>query len=89
MMAYFHSLLRHLGPSPNINDDIEPSPAQDGITVEGDLDQLNGDFVRSDSLSVHQRADGACQLLNRRLNSSRHVLRPLVKVFGDVRVELR
>ena len=60
--------LRHL-PSPNTNDDIEQTPAQGGITVEGDLEQLNGDSVRSNSLSVHQRADGACQLLHRGLNS--------------------
>ena len=62
-------LLRHLAPPPNINDDIEQSPAQGGITVEGDLEQLNGDSVWSDSLSVCQRADGACQLLHRGLNS--------------------
>ena len=47
-------LLRHLAPLPNANDDIEQSPAQGGITVEGHLEQLNGDCVRSDSLSVHQ-----------------------------------
>ena len=45
-------MLRHLAPPPNTNDDIEQSPAQGGITVEGDLEQLNGDSVRSDSLSV-------------------------------------
>ena len=43
-------LLRHLAPSPNTNNDIEQSPAQGGITVGGDLEQLNGDSVRSDSL---------------------------------------
>ena len=31
-------LLRHLAPPPNTNDDIEQSPAQGGITVEGDLE---------------------------------------------------
>ena len=62
-------LLRHLAPPPNTNDDIERSPAQGGITVEGDLEQLNRDFVRSDSLSVRQRADGVCQLLHHGLNS--------------------
>ena len=62
-------LLRHLVPPPNTNDDIEHSPAQGGITVEGDLEQLDGDSVRSDSLSVRQRADGVCQLLYRELNS--------------------
>ena len=62
-------LLRHLAPRPNTNDDIEQSPPQGGITVEGDLEQLNGDSVRSDSLSVRQRADGVCQLLHRGLNS--------------------
>ena len=53
-------LLRHLDPPPNTNDDIEQSSAQGGITVEGDLEQLNGDSVRFDSLSVHQRADSVC-----------------------------
>ena len=62
-------LLRHLAPPSNTNDDIKQSPARGGITVEGDLEQLNGDSVRSDSLSVRQRADGACQLLHRGLNS--------------------
>ena len=62
-------LLRYLAPPLNTNDDIEQSPAQGRITVERDLEQLNGDSVRSDSLSVHQRVDGVCQLLNRGLNS--------------------
>ena len=49
-------LLRHLPPPPpNTSDDIEQSPAQGGITVEGDFEELNGDSVRSDSLSVRQR----------------------------------
>ena len=51
------------------NDDIEQSPAQGGIAVEGDLEQLSGESVRSVSLSVRQRADGVCQLLQRGLNS--------------------
>ena len=59
----------HLDPPPNTNDDIEQSPAQGGITVEGDLEELNGDSVRSDSLSVCQRANDVCQLLHRGLNS--------------------
>ena len=63
------SLPRHLASPPNTNDDIEQSPAQGGITVEGDLEQLNGDSVRFDSLSGRQRADGVCQLLRRGLNS--------------------
>ena len=62
-------LLRHLAAPPNTNEDIEQSPAQRGITVEGDLEQLNGDSVRSDSLSVGQRVAGVCQLLHRGLNS--------------------
>ena len=33
-------LLRHLAPPPNTNDYIEQSPAQGGITVKGDLEQL-------------------------------------------------
>ena len=56
-------------PPPTTNDDIEQSPAQGGIPVEGDLEQLNGDSVRSDSLSVRQRAGGVCQLLHLGLNS--------------------
>ena len=35
------SLLRHLAPRPNTNDDIEQSQPQGGITVDGDLEQLN------------------------------------------------
>ena len=62
-------LLRHLAPPSNTNDDIEQSPAQGQITVEGDLEHLNGDFVRFDSLSVRQRADSICQLLYSELNS--------------------
>ena len=80
-------LLRHFAPPPNTDDDIEQSPAQ--ITVEGDLEELNGDSVWSDSLSVRQGADGVCQLLHRGLNSKRHVFGPLVKVFCDVRVKRR
>ena len=68
MMGIF-PLLRHLAPSKNTNDDIEQSPAQGGIIVEGDLEQFNGNSVRSDSLSVRQQADGVCQLLHRGLNS--------------------
>ena len=78
MMASFHC---YLAPPPNTNDDIEQSPVQGGIAVEGDLEQLNGDSVRSDSFSVHQRADSVCQLLHRGLNSERHVFGPLVKAF--------
>ena len=61
--------LRHLAPPPNTNGNIEQSLAQGGIPVQGDLEQLNGESVRSDSLSVRQRADGVCQLLHRGLNS--------------------
>ena len=50
---------------------------------------LNSSSIRSDNLSVRQRADGACQLLHRGLNSLWHVLGPLVKAFCDVRVEIR
>ena len=56
-------------PPPYTNGDTEQSPAQGGITVENDLEQLNGDSVRSNSLSVRQRAAGVCQLLHRGLNS--------------------
>ena len=79
-------LLRHFAPPPNTNDDIEQSPAQGGIIVEGDLEQLNGDSARSDSLSVRQRADGVCELLHRGLNSKRHVFGPLSRpsaMFGS------
>ena len=62
MMASFHCCGTS-PPHPTTNDDIEQSPAQGGIAVEGDLEQLNGDSVWSDSLSVRQRADGVCQLL--------------------------
>ena len=62
-------LLRYLVHPQNRSDDIEQSPAQGGITVEGDLEQLNGSSVRSDSLSDRQRAVGAFQLLHRGLNS--------------------
>ena len=61
-------LLRHLVPTPKTNDDIGQFPAQGGITVEGNLEQLNGDSVRSNSLSVRQRADGVCQLMHRELS---------------------
>ena len=80
-------LLRHLDPPPNMNDDIEQSPVQSGITVEGDPEQLNGDSVRYDSVSVRQRADGVCQLLHHGLKAQRHVFGPLVKTFCDVRVK--
>ena len=53
-------LLWRIVPPPNTNDAIVQSPTHGGIAVEGDLEQLNGDSVRSDSLSVHQRADGVC-----------------------------
>ena len=82
-------LLRYLAPPSNTNDDIEQSPAQGGITVEGDLEQLDEDSVRSDSFSVRQQADGVCQLLHRGLNSWRHVFGSLVKAFCDVRVKPR
>ena len=36
-------LLRHLAPPPNTNHDIEQSPAQGGVIVEGYLEQLNLD----------------------------------------------
>ena len=62
-------LLPYLAPSSNAYDDIEQFPAQGEITVEGDLEQLNGDSVRSDSLSVRQRTDDVCQVLQRGLNS--------------------
>ena len=61
--------LRHLASPQNTNVDIEQSPAQGGITVEGAFEQLNGDSVRSDRRSVRQRTDGVCQLLHRGLNS--------------------
>ena len=63
-------LLRNLAPPPNTSEDIEQSPAQGGITVQGDFEQTDGDSVCSDSLfPVRQRADGACQLPHCGLNS--------------------
>ena len=54
----------------------------------GDLEQLDGNFIRPNSLSVCKRADGICQLLHCRLISQRRFLRPLLEAFGDVRVEV-
>ena len=62
-------LLRHLFRPLNTNGDIEQSPAQGGITVEVDVEQLDGDSVRSDILSVRQRVDGVGRLMHRELNS--------------------
>ena len=45
------SLLRP-PPSANTDDDIQQSPSQGGVIVELDLEQLNGDSVRSESLSI-------------------------------------
>ena len=45
-------LLRHLPPPSNTNRDIDQSLSQGRITVKGDLEQLNGDSVRSGSRSV-------------------------------------
>ena len=39
-------------PSANTDDDIEQSPSQSGVIVELGLEQLNGDSVRSGSLSI-------------------------------------
>ena len=83
-------LLRHLAPPLEIQTTISSSPpSQSGITVEGNLERLNGDSVRSDSLSVRQRADGACQLLHRGLDSKRHVLGPLIADEFNVRSGVR
>ena len=68
MMASLHCCGTSL-PPPDTNEDIEQSPAQGGIAVEGDLEQLDEVSVRSDSLSVRQRADGVSQLLHRWLDS--------------------
>ena len=43
-------LLRNVSPPPNTNDDVEQSLSQGGITVEGDLEQLDGNSIRSNSL---------------------------------------
>ena len=46
-------LLRYSPPPPlNTNGDMELSPSQGGITVEDDLEQLNGDSIRSNSFFV-------------------------------------
>ena len=57
-MAFFNCCCGTSPPSPNTNDDIEQSPAQGGITVEGDLEQLNGGSVRSDSLFFRSPTSG-------------------------------
>ena len=41
MMSYFHCCRG--SPPLNTNDDIKKSPAQDGDTIKGDLEQLKGD----------------------------------------------
>ena len=51
-MAYFHCFGTSR-PHQIPNDDMQP-PVQGGIAVEGDLEQLNGGSVRSNSLSVCQ-----------------------------------
>ena len=51
MMAYFYCCGTYASRL-NTNDDIDQSPSHGGITVEGDLVQLNGDSVRFDSLSL-------------------------------------
>ena len=65
MMASFHCC----GTSPPLQIPTTISSSlRRRITVVGDLKQLNGDSVGSDSLSVRRRADGVCQLLPRELN---------------------
>ena len=51
MMASFHCRGTS-PPPPNANDDVEQSLSQGGITVEGDLEQLDGNSIRSNGLSV-------------------------------------
>ena len=67
MMAYFHCYAT--SPPSKYERRYQQYPAQGGITVEGDFEEVDEDSVRSDSLSVCQRADGVCQLLHRGLNS--------------------
>ena len=45
-------LLRDVPPPRNANDDVEQSLPQGGLTVEGDLEQLDENSIRSNSLSV-------------------------------------
>ena len=45
-------LLWNISPPPNANDDVEQSLSQGGITVESDLEQLDGNSIRSNSLSI-------------------------------------
>ena len=66
-MTYFHCC--GTPPPPNTNDDIEQSPSQRGIAVEGDLEQLNEDSARFDRLSLCQRVGDTCQLLHSGVNS--------------------
>ena len=66
-MAYSH-FCGAPRPLPNTNDDIEQSPSQGEITIDGDLEQLNGDSVRSNSIFVCQQANGVCYIVYRGLN---------------------
>ena len=48
-------LLRYLAPPPSTNDNIEQSTVPSGTTAKkADLEQLSGDSVRADSVSVRQ-----------------------------------
>ena len=60
MRAFSHCYGTSTRPPNTNNYDIEQPPAQSEITIEGDFEQLNIDFVRSESLSGRQRVDGSC-----------------------------
>ena len=52
-------LLRNVSPRPNADDDVEQSLSQGGITVEGDLEQIDGNSIRSNSLSFAKERMGS------------------------------
>ena len=88
MVASFHSVTEP-PPPPSADDDVEQFLSKGGIILEGDLEQLDGNSIRFNSLSVSSRPGGICQLLRHGLNSQRRVHGPLVEAFGNFRVELR
>lgn len=82
-------LLWNLFPRPNVNDDIERALSQERIAVKSDLEQLDGNSNRSNSILVCQRANGIYRPLLRGLCTQRRVYEPLVEGFDNVWVELR
>lgn len=69
--------------------DVDQSMSQGGIAVKGDLELLVGNFIRSNSLPVCQKANGIYQFLHCVLDFRRCLCGQLVDVFGNVWVELQ